>query len=68
MAEQFPPPPPGFPLPPPPPSDSGSDDDENKLENNSSEVKNIDVKEDKLSDLIKEIHHYLTVINQKDAS
>ena len=28
----------------------------------------IDVKEDTLSDLIKEIHHYLTVINQKDAS
>ena len=49
MAEQFPPPPPGFPLPPPPPPDSGSDDDENKLENDSSEVNNIDLKEDKES-------------------
>ena len=28
----------------------------------------IDVKENTLSALIKEIHHYLTVINQKDAS
>jgi len=51
MAEQFPPPPPGFPLPPPPPPDSGSDDDENKLENDSSEVNNIDVKEDKESNI-----------------
>ena len=47
MAEQFPPPPPGFPLPPPPPPDSGSDDDENKLEKDSSDLKNIDIKEDK---------------------
>ena len=28
----------------------------------------IDVKENTISALIKEIHHYLTVINQKDAS